>query len=229
MIPVPPPKGGGRAFDSASPGGGPVPDRPPMPYYESVLIARQEIGNAEAEQLGERYEALLGEQGATVVRREYWGLRKLAYRVRKNRKGHYLMFHVDGPGAAIQELERRLRIDEDVIRYLSMRIDAIPEEPSVIMRARAEREERREQEAAQREGKDGREDSGKGKSANGGTKAESDGEKQKAAPDGDGSAATGETRAADSAAGEAPEAGGSETADDHPGGAREGAGKEGDS
>lgn len=143
-----------------------------MPYYESVLIARQEIGNAEAEQLGERYEALLGEQGATVVRKEYWGLRKLAYRVRKNRKGHYLMFHVDGPGAAIQELERQLRIDEDVIRYLSMRIDAIPEEPSVIMRARAEREERREQEAAQREGKeDGKkeqDDDGKAEAKDGG-------------------------------------------------------------
>ncbi len=133
------------------PGGASCKTIPNMPYYESVLIARQEIGGSEAESLGERYEALLSEQGATVVRREYWGLRKLAYRVRKNRKGHYVMFHIDGPGSAIQEFERKLRIDEDVIRYLSMRIDSIPEEPSIIMRARLEREERREQESARRE------------------------------------------------------------------------------
>lgn len=163
-----------------------------MPYYESVLIARQEIGNSEAEQLGERYEALLGEQGATVVRKEYWGLRKLAYRVRKNRKGHYLMFHVDGPSTAIQELERQLRIDEDVIRYLSMRIETIPEEPSVIMRARAEREERREQEAAQREAKEG-ESKENGEAKESESKEDgADGEATAAAGSGDGDADSGD-------------------------------------
>ena len=83
---------------------GGVPGGWQMPYYESVLIARQEIGGGDAERLGEHYEELLSKEGASVVRREYWGLRRLAYRVRKNRKGHYLMFHVDGPGPAIQEL-----------------------------------------------------------------------------------------------------------------------------
>ncbi|MCY3703365.1 MAG: 30S ribosomal protein S6 [Rhodospirillales bacterium] len=122
-----------------------------MPYYESVLIARQEIGGGDAERLGEHYEELLSKEGASVVRREYWGLRRLAYRVRKNRKGHYLMFHVDGPGPAIQELERQLRIDENVVRYLTMRLDRLPEGPSIIMKARAEREERRDQESTRRE------------------------------------------------------------------------------
>ena len=122
-----------------------------MPYYESVLIARQEIGGGDAERLGEHYEELLSKEGASVVRREYWGLRRLAYRVRKNRKGHYLMFHVDGPGPAIQEFERQLRIDENVVRYLTMRLDRLPEGPSIIMKARAEREERRDQESTRRE------------------------------------------------------------------------------
>ncbi len=122
-----------------------------MPYYESVLIARQEIGGGDAERLGEHYEELLSKEGASVVRREYWGLRRLAYRVRKNRKGHYLMFHVDGPGPAIQEFERQLRIDENVVRYLTMRLDQLPEGPSIIMKARAEREERRDQESTRRE------------------------------------------------------------------------------
>lgn len=116
-----------------------------MPYYESVLIARQEIGGGDAERLGEHYEEVLSKEGASVARREYWGLRRLAYRVRKNRKGHYLMFHVDGPGSAIQEFERQLRIDENVVRYLTMRLDQLPDGPSIIMKARAEREERRDQ------------------------------------------------------------------------------------
>lgn len=122
-----------------------------MPYYESVLIARQEIGGGDAERLGEHYEELLSKEGASVVRREYWGLRRLAYRVRKNRKGHYLMFHVDGPGPAIQEFERQLRIDENVVRYLTMRLERLPDGPSIIMKARAEREERRDQESTRRE------------------------------------------------------------------------------
>ena len=122
-----------------------------MPYYESVLIARQEIGGGDAERLGEHYEEILSKEGASVVRREYWGLRRLAYRVRKNRKGHYLMFHVDGPGAAIQEFERQLRIDENVVRYLTMRLDQLPDGPSIIMKARAEREERRDQGGTRRE------------------------------------------------------------------------------
>ena len=130
---------------------GGVPGGRQMPYYESVLIARQEIGGGDAERLGEHYEEILSKEGASVVRREYWGLWRLAYRVRKNRKGHYLMFHVDGPGSAIQEFERQLRIDENVVRYLTMRLEQLPDGPSIIMKARAEREERRDQGSARRE------------------------------------------------------------------------------
>ncbi len=174
-----------------------------MPYYESVLIARQEVGVGEAERIGEHYEELLGKEGASVVRREYWGLRRLAYRVRKNRKGHYLMFHVDGPGTAIQEFERQLRIDENVVRYLTMRLEQLPDEPSIIMKARLEREERRDQESVRKESERRSEeaekkDSEATKPADGETAVEA------AAPvsEGTGSAASGET-AGSAQAGEA--------------------------
>lgn len=145
------PAGAVDTFSTPLQRAGGVPGGRQMPYYESVLIARQEIGGGDAERLGEHYEEVLGKEGASVVRREYWGLRRLAYQVRKNRKGHYLMFHVDGPGSAIQEFERQLRIDENVVRYLTMRLDQLPDGPSIIMKARAEREERRDQGGTRRD------------------------------------------------------------------------------
>ena len=113
-----------------------------MPYYENVFIARQDISAAQVEALADTFAALVGEQGGQVAKREYWGLRNLSYRIKKNRKGHYMMFNLDAPPAAVNELERNMRINEDVIRYLTVRVEALEEGPSAVMQNRGRGEER---------------------------------------------------------------------------------------
>lgn len=117
-----------------------------MPLYESVFIARQDIPAQEVEALADRFAAVVAEQGGGVSRREYWGLKTMAYRIKKNRKGHYTMFHIDAPAAAVQEMERTMRISEDVLRYMSVRLDELPGEPSIMMQSRSAREDRRRDE-----------------------------------------------------------------------------------
>jgi small subunit ribosomal protein S6 len=113
-----------------------------MPYYENVFIARQDISAAQVEALADTFTTLVNEQGGQVTKREYWGLRNLAYRVKKNRKGHYVLFNLDAPPAAVSELERNMRINEDVLRYLTVRVDALEEGPSAVMQSRGRGEER---------------------------------------------------------------------------------------
>lgn len=113
-----------------------------MPFYENVFIARQDISAAQVEALADTFTTLVSEQGGQVMKREYWGLRNLAYRVKKNRKGHYVLFNLDAPPAAVSELERNMRINEDVLRYLTVRVDALEEGPSVVMQNRGRGEER---------------------------------------------------------------------------------------
>lgn len=126
-----------------------------MAYYEHVLIARQDISPQQVDGLIEDITRTITEHGGSVGKSEYWGLRNLAYRVRKNRKGHYALLNIDAPAEAVHELERRLRINEDVLRYLTIRVDALDEEPSPVL-ARRDREEKRR---ARREGReDGLED-----------------------------------------------------------------------
>jgi small subunit ribosomal protein S6 len=118
-----------------------------MPFYETVFIARQDIATAQVDALADQFAQIVSDQGGQVTKREYWGLRNLAYRMRKNRKGHYVMFNLDAPPAAVSELERNMRINEDVLRYLTVRVDALEEGPSAVMQARArgeDRERRRE-------------------------------------------------------------------------------------
>lgn len=117
-----------------------------MPLYESVFIARQDIPAQEVEALAERFAGVIAEQGGAVARREYWGLKNMAYRIGKNRKGHYTMFHIDAPAAAVLEMERTMRIDENVLRYMSLRLDELPTEPSIMMQTRAARDDRRRDE-----------------------------------------------------------------------------------
>ncbi|MDI9349800.1 MAG: 30S ribosomal protein S6 [Candidatus Symbiobacter sp.] len=105
-----------------------------MPLYETIFITRQEISQAQAEALADQFAATLTAQGGTIVAREYWGLRAIAYRIKKNRKGHYLFFRIDGPSAALLEMERTMRINEDVIRLMSVVVDEHEEGPSVMMR-----------------------------------------------------------------------------------------------
>lgn len=113
-----------------------------MPFYENVFIARQDISATQVEALAETFAGVVAAQGGQVTKREYWGLRNLTYRMKKNRKGHYMLFNLDAPPAAVNELERTMRINEDVIRYLTVRVEALEEGPSAVMQNRGRGEER---------------------------------------------------------------------------------------
>lgn len=113
-----------------------------MAFYECVIIARQDVATSQVEGLVADFTRILGENGGRVAGSEYWGLRTLAYRIKKNRKGHYVMLRVDAPAAAMHELERNLRISDDVIRYLTVRVEALEEGPSIVMQQRNSRDER---------------------------------------------------------------------------------------
>ncbi|MEE2705002.1 MAG: 30S ribosomal protein S6 [Pseudomonadota bacterium] len=107
-----------------------------MQLYESVVIARQDISVTQAEALADDLSKILEEQGAKVLKRENWGLRSLAYRIKKNRKGHYLLFNIQGEPDAINDYERRMRIMEQVLRYLTIRVDEHEENESIIISSR---------------------------------------------------------------------------------------------
>ncbi len=113
-----------------------------MPLYENVFIARQDISGAQVDALADGFVQLIADNGGEVKKREYWGLRNLSYRMRKNRKGHYVLLNLDAPPAAIAELERTMRINEDVLRYLTLRVEALEEGPSAVMQNRGGRDER---------------------------------------------------------------------------------------
>ncbi len=104
-----------------------------MPFYEHIVIARQDISQQNAEKLNDDIKAQLEKDGAKVAKIEYWGLRNLAYKVKKNRKGHYSLFAIECEPKAIKEVERQLSINEDVLRYLTIRTDELEDSPSVVM------------------------------------------------------------------------------------------------
>lgn len=113
-----------------------------MPLYEHVFLARQDLAQAQVDALAENATKILTDNGGKVVKTENWGLRSLAYRIAKNRKAHYVMLDVDAPPAALFELERQTNINEDVIRFMTIRVDAHEEGPSAMMR-RGERDRER--------------------------------------------------------------------------------------
>lgn len=121
-----------------------------MAFYEHVLIARPDISPQQVDALIEDLTRTVADHGGKVTKSEYWGLRNLAYRVRKNRKGHYALLNIDGASAVIQELERKQRINEDVMRFITVRVEELDEEPSPVL-ARRDRDERRR---ARREGRE---------------------------------------------------------------------------
>ena len=115
-----------------------------MPLYENVFIARQDISGQQAEALTEAFAKVIEDNGGSVGKKEYWGLRSLAFRIKKNRKGHYTLLNIDAPAEAVHELERQMRIHEDVLRYQTIRVDALEEGPSMILQNRGGgRDERR--------------------------------------------------------------------------------------
>ena len=115
-----------------------------MPLYEHVFISRQELSNAQAESLVEHFGTVLADNGGSVVESEYWGVKTMAYKINKNRKGHYAFLKTDAPSGAIQEMERLMRLHEDVMRVLTIKVDEHAEGPSVQMQKREERGDRRE-------------------------------------------------------------------------------------
>jgi small subunit ribosomal protein S6 len=113
-----------------------------MSFYETVFIARQDISGAQVDALTDQFAAIIAEQGGEVKKRESWGLRNLAFRMKKNRKGHYVMFNLDAPAAAVVEMERNMRISEDILRYLTIRVEALEEGPSAVLQNRGRSDER---------------------------------------------------------------------------------------
>ncbi|MGZ0186759.1 MAG: 30S ribosomal protein S6 [Alphaproteobacteria bacterium] len=113
-----------------------------MSYYENIFIARQDMSPAQVEAMADTYSALVEERGGKVMKREHWGLKTLAYRIKKNRKGHYVMLDVESDGETVVELERQMRLSEDVIRFLTVRLEEVTEAPSPMM-SRRDRDDRR--------------------------------------------------------------------------------------
>jgi small subunit ribosomal protein S6 len=130
-----------------------------MPLYEHVYLARQDLSAQQVEELTAQLSGVIGQMGGKVAKTEYWGLKSLTYRMKKNRKAHMTLLNVDAPVAALNEIERQERLHEDVLRYLTIRVDAHEEGPSAMMRKsdrdredrggrdRGERRERRREES----------------------------------------------------------------------------------
>ena len=114
-----------------------------MPLYEHTFLTRHNLTSQQATALTEEFSAVLTEGGGKVLETEYWGLRSLAYRIGNNRKAHYAFLRIDAPAPAVQEMERRMRINEDVLRLLTLRVEAHEEGPTAIMRAKVRRDARR--------------------------------------------------------------------------------------
>jgi small subunit ribosomal protein S6 len=111
-----------------------------MPLYEHVFISRQDLSNAQAEGLIEHFSTVLADNGGKVVENEYWGVKTMAYKINKNRKGHYAFLKSDAPAAAVQEMERLMRLHDDVMRVLTIKVDKHAEGPSIQMQKRDERD-----------------------------------------------------------------------------------------
>ena len=104
-----------------------------MALYESVIIGRQDLTSGQFDTLLEKFIAVIQSFKGEIKKRENWGIRNLAYKINKNRKGHYTLLNIDGPPEAIQEYERLMRLDEDIIRFLTIKINSIDEKPSPLM------------------------------------------------------------------------------------------------
>ena len=113
-----------------------------MPLYEHVMIARQDLSNTQAEGLIEHFGTVLADNGGKLVDHEYWGVKTMAYKINKNRKGHYAFMRTDAPSAAVQEMERLMGLHDDVMRVLTIKVDVHEDGPSAQMQKREERGDR---------------------------------------------------------------------------------------
>ncbi|BAE50907.1 30S ribosomal protein S6 [Magnetospirillum sp. XM-1] len=129
-----------------------------MSLYECVFIARQDISTPQVETLTEELSNIITQGGGSVSKKEYWGLRNIAYRVKKNRKGHYVLLNIDAPSAAVKEMERQMSINEDVLRTLTIRVEELEEGPSAMMQSKSRDDRPRRGEGDDRPRRDDRED-----------------------------------------------------------------------
>ncbi|MGR3723496.1 30S ribosomal protein S6 [Abyssibius alkaniclasticus] len=113
-----------------------------MALYEHVFISRQDLSSAQAEGLVEHFTAILKDNGGNVLENEYWGLKTMAYKINKNRKGHYVFMKSDAPSAAVQEMERLMRLHDDVMRIMTIKVDAHEDGPSAVVQAKNSRDDR---------------------------------------------------------------------------------------
>ncbi len=126
-----------------------------MPHYEHIFMVRQDASNATVEELTEHYKSVIADNGGSIGKVEYWGVKSLAYRIRKNRKAHYTLMNITAPPAALAEMERQMSLNEEVVRFLTLRMDELDEEPSVMVRP-ARRDERRDDRPERRGDRDDR-------------------------------------------------------------------------
>ncbi|MEM8686694.1 MAG: 30S ribosomal protein S6 [Pseudomonadota bacterium] len=113
-----------------------------MALYEHIFMVRQDASSAQVEALTDQFKTVLTENGGSVGKAEYWGIKSLTYRIKKNRKAHYSLLNIDAPSAAVSEMERQMRLSEDVIRFMTIKVEEHEEEPSVMMRSRSQRDDR---------------------------------------------------------------------------------------
>src|ERR671921_1622993 len=122
-----------------------------MPLYEHIFMARQDVTSQQVEAMVDQYKGIIEQNGGKVEKTEMWGVKSLAYRIKKNRKAHFTLFNLDAPPAAVAEMERQMRISEDVLRFMTVRVDKLEAEPSVMMQKR-DRDERKDRERRERDG-----------------------------------------------------------------------------
>ena len=123
-----------------------------MALYEHVFIARQDVSQQQVEALTEQFSTVIKENGGQIGKTEYWGLRNLAFKVKKNRKGHYQLINIDAPHAAVAEMERQMGISDDILRFITVRVEEHETEPSAMLQNRGERGERGERRGGDRFG-----------------------------------------------------------------------------
>ena len=130
-----------------------------MRLYESVFIARQDITSAQVEAMADEFAKIITSAGGSIKKREYWGLRSLAYRIKKNRKGHYVMFNMETGPEALREYERIMGLNEDVLRFLNLNIEEVEDGPSIMMQAKTERSSRGQRDHSDADAPDDKDDS----------------------------------------------------------------------
>ncbi|MCC2651009.1 MAG: ribosomal protein [Microvirga sp.] len=121
-----------------------------MPLYEHIFMARQDVTPQQVETMVDQYKGVIEQNGGTVDKTEMWGVKSLAYRIKKNRKAHFTMFNLNAPAPAVAEMERQMRINEDILRFMTIKVEELETEPSVMMQKR-DRDERKDRERRERD------------------------------------------------------------------------------